>query len=66
VVAECDPLRDEGVAYAGLLEHFHVPVELLEAEGMIHGFLEMGGVIPEALAIVDDIALHMERFVSGS
>lgn len=63
VVAECDPLRDEGVAYAGLLEHFHVPVELLEAEGMVHGFLEMGGVVPVALAIVDDIAAHLQRAV---
>jgi acetyl esterase len=62
VVAECDPLRDEGVAYAGLLAHFGVPVELLEAEGMVHGFLEMGGIIPEALAIVDDLAAHLHRF----
>ncbi len=66
VVAECDPLRDEGVAYAGLLEHFHVSVELLEAEGMIHGFLEMGGVVPEALAIVDDIAAHLTRAVGAT
>jgi acetyl esterase len=64
MVAECDPLRDEGVAYAGLLGHFHVPVELLEAEGMVHGFLEMGGVVPEALAIVDDLATHLQRLVS--
>jgi acetyl esterase len=63
VVAECDPLRDEGVAYAGLLGHFGVPVELLEAKGMIHGFLEMGAVIPEALAIVDDLAEHLHRLV---
>ena len=66
VVAECDPLRDEGVAYAGLLEHFHVSVELLEAEGMVHGFLEMGGVVPEALAIVDDIAAHLKRVVGAT
>ena len=63
VVAECDPLRDEGVAYAGLLEHFGVDVELLEAKGMVHGFLEMGGVVPEALAIIDDLALHLHRLV---
>ena len=63
VVAECDPLRDEGVAYAGLLGHFGVSVELLEAKGMVHGFLEMGGVIPEALAIVDDFADHLHRLV---
>ncbi|HTT58572.1 MAG TPA: alpha/beta hydrolase [Acidimicrobiales bacterium] len=66
VVAECDPLRDEGVAYAGLLEHFDVSVELLEAEGMVHGFLEMGGVVPEALAIVDDVAAHLQRVVGPS
>jgi acetyl esterase len=63
VVAECDPLRDEGVAYAGLLEHFGVPVELLEAEGMLHGFLRMGALVPEALEIVDDLAEHMRRYV---
>lgn len=63
VVAECDPLRDEGVAYAGLLGHFGVPVELLEAKSMVHGFLEMGGAIPEALAIVDDFAEHLHRLV---
>jgi acetyl esterase len=66
LVAECDPLRDEGVAYAGLLEHFDVPVELLEAHGMVHGFLEMGGVIPEALAILDDLAAHLQRLVEAA
>lgn len=63
VVAECDPLRDEGVAYAGLLGHFGVRVELLEAEGMVHGFLELGGVVPEALVVVDDLATHLHRLV---
>jgi acetyl esterase len=66
VVAECDPLRDEGVAYAGLLEHFDVPVELLEAHGMVHGFLELGGVVPEALAILDDLAEHLQRLVEAA
>ena len=63
VVAECDPLRDEAVAYAGLLEHFGVRVELLEAHGMLHGFLRLGGLVPDALAVVDDLALHLERLV---
>jgi len=63
LVAQCDPLRDEGVAYAGLLEHFKVRVELLEAEGMVHGFLRLGALVPEALEIVDDLAEHMHRFV---
>lgn len=66
VVAECDPLRDEGVSYAGLLEHFGVPVELLEAEGMLHGFIRMGGIVPECMKIVDDLAEHMHRYVEAS
>jgi acetyl esterase len=66
VVAECDPLRDEGVAYAGLLGHFGVPVEILEAKEMVHGFLEMGGVVPDAMAILDDVATHVHRLVETS
>jgi acetyl esterase len=66
VVAECDPLRDEAVAYAGLLEHFGVRVELLEAEGMIHGFLRLPTMVPAALEIVDDLAVHMHRYVEAA
>jgi acetyl esterase len=66
VVAECDPLRDEAVAYAGLLEHFGVRVELLEAEGMIHGFLRLPTMVPEALEIIDDLAEHMHRYVEAA
>jgi acetyl esterase len=66
VVAQCDPLRDEGVAYAGLLGHFGVPVELLEAKEMVHGFLEMGGVVPDALEILDDLASHLHRLVGAA
>jgi acetyl esterase len=66
VVAQCDPLRDEAVAYAGLLEHFGVRVELLEAEGMIHGFLRLPTMVPEAVAIIDDLAVHMHRYVEAA
>ena len=44
VVAECDPLRDEAVTYAGLLEHYGTHVDLLEAKGMVHSFFKMGGI----------------------
>lgn len=66
VVAECDPLRDEAIAYAGLLEHFGVRVEVLEAEGMLHGFLRMGHVIPDAMDIVDDVATHLSQYVANA
>lgn len=63
VVAEYDPLRDEALAYAGLLEHQGAKVEVLEAEGMVHGFLRLGGVIPDALSIVGDLADHLRTLV---
>jgi acetyl esterase len=66
VVAECDPLRDEAIAYAGLLEHFGVRVQILEAEGMLHGFLRMGHVIPDAMDIVDDVATHLSQYVANA
>lgn len=65
VVAECDPLRDEGLAYAGLLEHFGVNVEILEAEGMLHGFMRQGSFVPDALTTLDDVARHLREFVSS-
>ena len=48
VVAEHDPLRDEGAAYAAKLTAAGVHAELIEAEGMIHGFFGMTEVVPEA------------------
>jgi acetyl esterase len=66
VVAEHDPLRDEAIAYAGLLENFGVPVRLLEAKGMVHGFLRFGNLAPEALAIIDDLAEHLHALLDQS
>ncbi|OLU26323.1 lipase [Pseudomonas sp. PA15(2017)] len=48
VLAECDPLHDEGVAYARHLQAAGVEVELKVYEGVTHDFMRMGSIIDEA------------------
>jgi acetyl esterase/lipase len=47
-VAGHDPLRDDGARYAELLSAAGVPVELHNAETLIHGYLGYAGVVPAA------------------
>ncbi len=48
VLAECDPLVDEGIAYADKLRAARVPVELTLYRGVTHDFIKLGRVLPEA------------------
>jgi acetyl esterase len=48
ILAECDPLVDEGVAYADRLRAAGVPVQLDLVRGMTHDFIKMGRVLKEA------------------
>ncbi len=47
-LAECDPLADEGLAYADTLRAAGVPVRLEIYRGVVHEFIKMGRAIPEA------------------
>jgi acetyl esterase len=47
-VAGHDPLRDDGSRYAELLAAADVPVEVHNAETLIHGYLGYVGVVPAA------------------
>ena len=48
MLAECDPLHDEGLAYVAHLREAGIPVELHDWAGMTHDFLRMGVIIEEA------------------
>ncbi|MEO6957334.1 MAG: alpha/beta hydrolase [Antricoccus sp.] len=45
-LAECDPLHDEGAAYAEALKAAGVPVEVSTAEGQMHAFFQMANILP--------------------
>jgi acetyl esterase len=45
IVAECDPLRDDGIAYAKRLKREGNKVELAQYTGMVHPFFSLGGVV---------------------
>ena len=47
-LAECDPLVDEGIAYADRLRMAGVAVDLEIYRGVVHEFIKMGRAIPEA------------------
>lgn len=48
-LAECDPLTDEGIAMADRLRMAGVPVDLEVYHGMVHGFIQFGRAVPQAL-----------------
>ena len=56
ITAECDPLRDQGEAYARKLQVAGVPVEWKRYEGMIHPFFQFGGILDTAKVAMKDAA----------
>ncbi|MFF0743463.1 alpha/beta hydrolase fold domain-containing protein [Streptomyces sp. NPDC004111] len=53
VLADCDPLRDEGLAYARGLARTGTPAQVHLSPGMFHGFLGGIGILPEAEAALE-------------
>ena len=48
ILAECDPLVDEGIAYADRLRAAGVPVQLDLVRGVTHDFIKLGRALPQA------------------
>ena len=56
-----DPLRDEGVAYANRLREAGVAVEHTNYESMIHGFLNMEGIVDRSSDGIDAVAAYLRN-----
>ena len=61
ITAGFDPLRDEGEAYARLLEKQGIEVELKRYPSMVHGFAHFVGAGREARSYVREIADRLRR-----
>lgn len=63
IVADHDPLRDEGVAYAEKLMASGVSVELVEYQGMIHPFLSLAGVLDQGMRAIEKSAESLKKYI---
>jgi acetyl esterase len=61
ILAECDPLVDEGVAYADKLRAAGVAVDLELYRGVTHDFIKMARSLPEAGMAMDAAAAALKK-----
>jgi acetyl esterase len=64
VTAEFDPLRDEGERYAAQLDGSGVETKLIRYDGMIHGFIGMREIVPEANAAMGEVASFLRAHLA--
>ena len=65
VTAGFDPLHDEGKAYADALSAAGVAVRYRPAPELIHGFIWLMGVIPQARTVFDEVGEHLRDAFSN-
>jgi acetyl esterase len=61
ITAECDPLRDQGEAYADQLRGAGVPVVLKRYEGMIHPFVSLAGIVEGGRVCIAEAAAAVRQ-----
>jgi acetyl esterase/lipase len=65
IVGECDPLRDDGTAYAERLQRDGNAVELTNYPGMVHPFFSMGGAVDAGRQAMSQATGTLKRAFSG-
>lgn len=61
ILAECDPVVDEGLAYADRLRAARVPVDLHLFRGVTHDFIKMGRVLGEAVQAMEAASAALQQ-----
>ena len=59
--AGLDPLRDDSTALAQRLARTNTPFEFKLYEGVVHGFMQMGSMLPEARTAFSDAAAFLAK-----
>lgn len=60
-LAECDPVRDDGLAWADKLRAAGVSAETVAYRGVVHDFIKMGRALPEARRAHADAAAALKK-----
>ena len=63
VLAECDPLYDEGLLYGQKLKENNIKVEIKVYKGLMHGFLTMGGIVKEVTSVISFINKKIDTYL---
>jgi acetyl esterase len=66
ITAECDPLRDQGEAYADKLRDAGVPVMLKRYDGMIHPFVSLAGIVDGGRVAIAEAAAAVREALNAT
>jgi len=64
ITAECDPLRDDGEAYAEKLRKLGVAARYKRYPGMFHGFMSFPSALPEGAEAFEDAGKALREALS--